>query len=512
MFRRGFAGDVMIFATKNGKLDAGQDALVTALAADLAKPGARLLLHLHGGLVDDAAGRALAARLTGGPPDGFTLKPDWTQVYVVWRTGGFETLKTNWTELAQNDRLYAVVLKKLMWFVAGRLGVPGPTGRSAAAAVNLSEAEIALALSGQGPDRRAPLARLDTAVELGVPGGRGPTIPQEDDGALARQFQDFLVQDEEFNRAVGDIDAVVNEKATGRGPVPQGDRTRGKASYDRLSMSVKAPIEALKPTGQGARVGPVGVAAFLLKHAGLIAFRCFKRFRTHRDHGFHATLVEEVAREMYGDLLGATIWGMMVKDAGDHFVPGGFGLQLLDAIPDDKPVHIVVTAHSAGSIWAAQMLKAIKAKNKPITLDLVLLAPAARTDLFAEAIEASGDRVRRCRMFTMDDELERADAVLGHDKGYIYPSSLLYLVSGMFENHGSEAFVDAPLVGMQRFVGADWLGDATEAAANQRIAAFFQQPGHDIVYSPKAGVTTADSHGGFDSEALTLASVSQFLV
>lgn len=502
----------MIFATTSGKLDAGQSAEVDGLKAALAKPNAKLLLHLHGGLVNDEAGRALAARLSGGPLNGFTLTPDWTQAYVVWRTGAFETLRNNWTELAENDRLYKVVLKKLMWFVAGRLGVPDAIGRSAATAANLSEREIALALSGQGPDKRAPLARLDEVTELSMPGGRGPTIPVEDDGELARQFQDFLVTDEEFNSAVGDIDAVVNERAAGRGPLPQGNRNRGLASYSRLSTHVKEPIEALKPTGEGARVGPVGVAAFLLKHAGLIAFRCFKRFRTHRDHGFHATLVEEVAREMYGDLLGATVWGTMVKDAGDHFAAGGFGLTLIDAIPNNSSVHIVVTAHSAGSIWAAQLLKAIKATNKAISLDLILLAPAARTDLFAEALEASGDRVRQCRMFTMSDELERRDAVLGHDKGYIYPSSLLYLVSGLFENSHADAFVDAPLVGMRRFVGADWLDDPVQTAANQRIAAFFQQPGHDIVYSPTPGLTTADSHGGFDSEPLTLSSVSKFLV
>jgi hypothetical protein len=500
----------MIFPTRNGKLDSGQEAVVAQLTAELAKPDARLLLHLHGGLVDDAAGRALAARLAGPPPDGWNLQAPWSQAYVVWRTGALETFQTNWTDLAQNDRLYNAVLKKLMWFVAGKLGVPGLAGRSAAAETKLTEAQIALALSGQG-DTRAPFAHLDEAVELAAPGGRGPTILNEDDGALALEFQDILSQDAAFNAAAGDIDAVVNARAAGRGPVPAGDAARGAASYARLDARVQAPIEALKPTGAVGRAGPVGVAGFLLKHAGLIAFRCFKRFRTHRDHGFHATLVEEVAREMYGDLLGATIWGMMVKDAGDHFAPGGFGLQLLDAIPDDNHVHMVVTAHSAGSIWAAQMLKAIKAKGKTITLGLILLAPAVRTDLFAEALEASGDKVRLCRMFTMDDALERADAVLGHDKGYIYPSSLLYLVSGLFENRGAAAFADAPLLGMQRFVGADWLDDPVETAANQRIAAFFQQPGHDIVYSPTPGVTTADSHGGFDSQPLTLASVGKFL-
>ena len=501
----------MIFATTNGKLDDGQAGLVDALRRSLAQPDAKLLLHLHGGLVDDAAGRAIAARLAGPPPTGWGLSPAWTQAYVVWRTGAFETLKTNWTDLATNDRLYKTVVRKLLWFVAGKLGAPGATGRSAAAQAGLTEQQVALALSGQG-DRRAPFARLDEVAATAAAGSRGSVIVEADDAALALEFQDLLTQDGEFNAAVGDIDAVVNARAPGRAPLPVGDQARGEASYRRLSAGVREPIDALKPTGIGARTGPVGVAAFLLKHAGLIAFRCFKRFRTHRDHGVHATVVEEVARELYGDLLGATIWGMMVKDAGDHFAPGGFGLTLLDAVPEGEPVHVVVTAHSAGSIWASHLLKAIKTKNRAITLDLILLAPAVRTDLFAEALDAAAGHVRLCRMFTMDDELERKDAVLGHDKGFIYPSSLLYLVSGLFEHRAADAFVDAPLVGMQRFAGASWPDDPVESAASQKIVAFFQQPGHDVVYSPAPGLTMADSHGGFDSEPSTLASVGKFLV
>ena len=498
----------MIFATRDGKLDPGQDDTVAQLKAALANPGAKLLLHLHGGLVDDKAGRETAARLAGPAPAGWGLAADWSQAYVVWRTGVFETIATNWLDLAHDDRLYKVVLEKLMWFVAGKLGVPGATGRSAAAAATLTEAEIRKRLRGEG-DRRAPFAEVDEKVELSVPGGRGPVIAAQSDGDLALEFQDVLSQDDEFNAAAADIDAVVNAKVPGRAPLSPGDKAKGEKSYRRLDEKVRAPIEQLKP-GEGGRTGPVGVAAFLIKHAGRIAWRCFKRFRTHRDHGFHATLVEEVAREMYGDLLGAKIWGMMVKDAADHFAPGGFGLQLLDALPQGHPVHLVVTAHSAGSIWAAQMLKAIKATGKTVSLDLILLAPAVRTDLFAEALEAAGNHVARCRMFTMDDELERADAVLGHDKGYIYPSSLLYMVSGMFEELGSEAFADAPLVGMQRFVNADWLDDVKQIAAGRAIAAFFQAAGHDVIYSPTPGVTMADTHSGFSSEPLTLASVVGF--
>lgn len=328
-----------------------------------------------------------------------------------------------------------------------------------------------------------------------------------EDGELAIEFGNDLALDPEFNTAAAEIDAVVNAQAPGRSAVSGPASTRGLASYQRLDARVRDPIEALMPDRALGRVSPVGVAAFLIKHAAKIAFRCFRRFRSRRDHGFHATLVEEVARELYGDLIGATIWGMMVRDAADHFGDGGLGKTLLEAIPAEGPVHIVVTAHSAGSIWASRMLLAIAQSGRPIEIDLILLAPAVRIDLFAEMLEAAEGRILRCHMFTMSDELERKDAVLGHDKGYIYPSSLLYLVSGLFEEQGAKPFADAPLLGMRRFVGAPWLDDPVQIAAAQRVAAFFQQPDHAIVYSQMPGVTLADTHSGFASEQVTLRSV-----
>ena len=104
-----------------------------------------MLLYLHGGLVDDKAGRETAVRLAGPAPSGWGLPADWLQLYVVWRTGVFETIATNWLDLARDDRLYKVVLEKLMWFVARKLGVPGQVGRSAAAAAGLTEEETAKA-------------------------------------------------------------------------------------------------------------------------------------------------------------------------------------------------------------------------------------------------------------------------------------------------------------------------------------------------------------------------------
>ncbi|TIV68256.1 MAG: hypothetical protein E5V86_01615 [Mesorhizobium sp.] len=119
-------------------------------------------------------------------------------------------------------------------------------------------------------------------------------------------------------------------------------------------------------------------------------------------------------------------------------------------------------------------------------------------------LDAAGDMIERCRIITMTDELERADAVLGHDKGYIYPSSLLYLVSGMFEEMNAEAYPDAPILGMQRFSSMSSLNTAEQDAAKS-IATFFQKEGHGIIVSPTPGIAMANSHGDFDDEPLTLA-------
>ena len=76
----------------------------------------------------------------------------------------------------------------------------------------------------------------------------------------------------------------------------------------------------------------------------------------------------------------------------------------------------------------------------------------------------------------MDDKLEREDAVLGHDKGYIYPSSLLYMVSGMFEELDFAVFADAPWLACNvspRLIG--WTRNKNPQAKPSRLS--FRSPG-----------------------------------
>ena len=401
-----------------------------------------------------------------------------------------------------DDRLYQTIVRKLLGFVARKLGVPGVAARGAGS-LAIPDAEIQRRLIGKGGDR--PFDDIESQMShKHPPGARATIMSEQTSGELALEFQGELATDHGFQGVAADVDEAINVPTGARAPSVGADIMAGTAILRRLDAKTRDRLEPA-PTVEGRPRGIVSTSAILLSHAGKIAVRCgFKRFRGGRDHGLHATIVEEVCRELYGDLVGAKIWGMMVRDAADHFGDGKLGSALIDIIKARAPDDFVITGHSAGSIWAAQFLRAAKAAGLEKAAKLVLLAPAIREDLFAQAIEEAGGLVERCCMITMTDELERRDAVLGHDKGYIYPSSLLYLVSGMFEERDADAYPDAPILGMQRFAGLSGLNEAEQRSTSQ-VAAFFKGHAQGIIFSPTEGVAMADSHGAFDDEPLTLA-------
>ncbi len=500
---------VTIVATRDGVIDAADRQHFAQFTA--AAKGSKVLLHLHGGLVPEKSGRDIADRLKGGAAGGgFGLDAEWSQLYVIWRTGALETLQTNWTDLFESDRLYRAVLRNLLEFVARKLGVREAGGRSAEQHLNLNRAHIVERLNAR-PDAD-PFLDVDRAIETDTPGGRGPVIVALDEDDLTLEFEIQLIGDIEFNDAVEDLAAGVNQSA-GRGVAGGGDAEAGRNSLKRLDNSIQLQAIGALPD-YGGRVGTLAIGRFLLKHGGRIAVRVIRRFRARRDHGFYPTVVEELVRECYGDLVGSAIWGMMKKDGSDHFKAEGLGTELFAALGANTPKQLCITAHSAGSIWASALIKAAPCSLAPF--DLALLAPAVRMDTFADALSLGDARIRRCRMFTMRDDLERKDTLLGKGRAYIYPCSLLYLVSGLFEDQKGDAFPDAPLVGMQRFHGANnsWLKDAAQIAAQERVMSFFTASDRSIVWSTVSGgpglSSASTSHGGFDRDPATLKSVVEF--
>lgn len=505
---------VTVFHTRDGRLDQDDLLKLDDLASRIAGKPANVLLHLHGGLVPQATGEEIAARLSGQTENSFKAPDDWEQIYVVWRTGAFETIRTNWSDLATNDRLYRALLKRLIGYVGSKLRLPTDSGRSVASSLGLSPAEISARLDG-GLD--APFADVDAAIA----GIDGPIVEQTADQVLEAEFRTALQLDPEFTAAVEDLDAALNPVRAGRGGTSgKGDEAAGRRMLARLDGTVRGELTAEADDALGRGVfSSAALLKSLVQHAAKIALRVLKRFKNRRDHGLHATIVEEVLRELYGDIAGSAIWGMMKKDAFDHFEAVGLGPALVTALQGTTGARLRVTGHSAGSIWATALLEYLAAKAPSLKFDVVFLAPAVRVKDFARMIKSAGNNIKSFRLFAMSDLWEARDAVLGKGKAAIYPSSLLYLVSGLFEESGSDGVVDAPILGMQRFfpggAPASFVTESQEKTALEAAAAFLSSIPNAACYSPSnAGDglrCQAAAHGDFDIDAPTLASVRHFL-
>jgi hypothetical protein len=163
---------------------------------------------------------------------------------------------------------------------------------------------------------------------------------------------------------------------------------------------------------------------------------------------------------------------------------------------------ITLVGHSTGAIYIGHFLeKADALLTDEAKFDCVFLAPACTFDFIAERLPIFKKRVRRKLMFALSDEVER---------GYwevpvLYPGSLLYMVSGLFE---APEF-DRPIVGMQRY----YSGQAPyEGGAHAAVAEYL---GPDIAWShtlPGAPWSSnASKHGDLDNDPHTLESLRTFL-
>ena len=119
-----------ILRTSDGRLDTTDRAALEALKQRLQQGQTSILLHLHGGLVSQANGEAVAAALSGTGELSYNAPAAYEQIYIVWRTGALETIRANWQDLFHNDRLYRALFKKLIGYVSSKVVNADSGGRS----------------------------------------------------------------------------------------------------------------------------------------------------------------------------------------------------------------------------------------------------------------------------------------------------------------------------------------------------------------------------------------------
>lgn len=505
---------VTVLRTSNGKLDQADREKLDGLSQRLAAKPSKVVLYLHGGLVDQASAEAMATRLSSKGDRSLNAPDDWEQIYIVWRTGFLETLRINWVELAKNDRLYNALFKRLMKYVAEKVGAESPGGRGAGSGpLKLTDKQINDRLNS-GND--APFSDLDDLAGSTQNSQRGRGFTQADENSVELEMKKLLELDRDLGRVSEDIDAhIASLTADPVRAAFTGNEDAGRPPFEHVDETLRKEWVTRGPQGRARALEWGGVLIGLVEHGVKIAVRVIKRYRQGRDHGLHATIAEEIARQLYGDRIGSAVWGAMTKDAADHFKEKGLGGELIKALSSRDDHRLTLVGHSAGSIWATEFLTALKPAAGQ-ELSLVFLAPAVRIKKFADMIDLYAANIRQFHLFAMHDELERRDVLLGKGFGFVYPSSLLYLVSGLFETEKNDAMVDAPLLGMARFIteDIDWLSEEEEVQALKKVRAFLAAVQGRIVFSQTGEndklQSKSTSHGGFDDDIHTLKSVATY--
>jgi len=467
---------------RNGQFDSTTRAQLDQLFDGcLADGTGKLAVHFHGGLVGEGDAMALAERLLPEYRQANVAYP----MFFVWESGLLEILRNNVGEILRED-FFQILLRRALSFVAGKVRQQIVGGRIAA-------------VTPESVSRVR--AELDK-VENGDPSwtdlsGRRLASVSEVSPAEAIQFQQLLEADPDFMREVALISSSIE-------PADTAARSRGMATAGSrktlISPEVLADVERERSQGlEGAR--GFLPSPRLIRGAVKVAVRAISRFRNKRDHGFHATVVEEIFREFYVSAVGREVWRQMKQDTADAFqenagVFGGtaFLARLRELEQEGKAPRVTLIGHSAGSEYVCNLLQhAADHLSKSFTFDVIFLAPACRIERFAQVLQRHGKRIGNFRCFTMTDELEQADRLIP----VIYPHSLLYFVSGVLEDEA-----DKPLLGMERYLRGTARHYKKTETGIPTVKTFLAGGANRLLLSiADAGpglATNSVKHGGFD--------------
>ncbi len=481
--------------SKNHYLDLAEGKFKGTTAADLGPMFAALeqgpvkdhiVVHLHGGLVSRTSAEQSAEVLQPYYEAGGAYP-----VFFFWRSDLWSVLQHNMADIAKEDAFKRLV-KRLMQLAVGKLANYAGA-RSGGVLVLPSEATMPDDLEGLAgyAATREPTAGPKPELQLSA---------QQIEQAEAELETDEILQ-EESQAIVATVvpPAVASATRARAGGAP----VTPKPSL--MSKNVKQELAA-EVTGPDARAGILTFLT-LAKHGIVILKNVIVRFAKGRAHGIYTTIVEEVLRDLYLDSVGAIAWETMKGDTVGAFkedpqVYGGTAfLQHLKAWwrPGRR---ITLVCHSAGAIYGGNFLTNVdRVLPADAKLDVVYLAPACTFETMASLLPVFAKRVRRFRMYALSETLE---------SGYwevpvIYPASLLYMVSGLFEGVAN----DMPIVGMQRYYTD---ADPYIAPEIQQVTKFLQgKCVWSVVQGGPGWSSAATRHGGFTGDEETCKSLRDFL-
>ncbi|RUT72121.1 hypothetical protein D0817_00415 [Flavobacterium cupreum] len=425
----------------------------------------RLLVYFHGGLVSETSGMGSAEVMRAS----FADTPSKTHaVTFVWETGLWETIVENLSSKSTEGQ-FQKVLNFVIKLVGKKLGIDSRGGGETLDNATIETEKL----------KEYPFAEQNT--ELNSKGGN-ITFDEEDEMFFLAKLKN---ESDAMIRAEGELESKEIEVAA---PDPDSGDSRG------LLLTLGTLVAK-------------------------IAFEVLKRYAKDTHHDFYPTVVEETFRKLYIDRIGKWGWSEMKEKAGQMFAgneglsgddlhAGTYFLTLLEAHSQKrqtagKKFTIELVGHSAGSIAICNMLAATSENFRQLKYNnVVFLAPACRTDLFIEkGIPAKENGVfKKFKMFTMQEQYEKKDYCVK----YLYTYSLLYLVSGLFEDE-----TDAKIMGLHeqfkaegRYAKFEELNVINSFITSNKLAL-----SKDIENADNSMWTDSLRHGDFDNNTATLKSI-----
>jgi hypothetical protein len=424
-------------------------------------------------------------------------------VFFVWEAGLFETLRHDLGGILK-DEVFQELVKKAGEWVLKQIG-DGFTTRGGGMKM-IDKYQVRRDFDAWFAGQKAePPVPLETPTKK--PGAVKAADPSEDDLALQIEAELELGDDDHFEQVMAGLYV-----ASGRGTAAKTRSGSVPAANIKVLVDEKALDEMFPPQTPGNKKAILTwykIAKFLAR----VVIAVVRRHWNKRDHGTYTTIVEEVLRAAYIDRVGEVAWRLMKKHTGDAFAAddtcvGTALFKQLAALAAQKKTFgkITLIGHSTGAVYINNFIEHAATALPDTKFNLILLAPASRSDAFSKVLAAHGGRIAAFRMFTMTDELESQDQLLS----IIYPRSLLYFISGVLEGEP-----DVPLVGMNRFNADKDLFNATDFKDVADIRSWLAMKNSNCVWSIADGGaglnSTARSHGDFDNDEVTLLSIEHVI-
>jgi len=241
----------------------------------------------------------------------------------------------------------------------------------------------------------------------------------------------------------------------------------------------------------------------------------FERIADNRDHGLYTTIVEEIIREFYYEIISRSSWEKFKETLESSFkterstTGGNLLCWLVEKICSIEPSpRIILVGHGIGANCLCYLLQNLNKMyiNKQIIFDLILLAPACSFQLFVRSVLPQETRIGKLLLFGLPDSFERVDAF----SGAIYTRSLLYFISGLLEGE-----IDQPLLGMQRFYREILFHDAKLFPEINQMRQFIDKHQGHLIWSrtvEKAEFSSqAKYHEDFLQDRQTIDSICRFI-